>query len=175
MKNNYLDLLSNAFPFMVLGLFLGAMTPVVPKLFIPEISDILLENVAPKSIMFLIILNALLTVILLRFSGRFDPDKKLAAFFYEKFSFKFNELGKSITAATVGTLIGLTLAMLPYGEFRMAGIGIYFSAMLLVIWRVFDFLNHLSRNEVDKAEKYIFYTVVILITLYYLYLIAKPV
>lgn len=92
-----------------------------------------------------------------------------------RFLFKFNELGKSITAATFGTLFGLTLAMLPYSEFRMAGVGLYFSAMLIVIWALFDFLSHMSKNAVGKTERYTFYTVVIAIFAYYLYLIATQI
>ena len=169
------DLLSNAAPFLLLGGILGLMTPIVPKLLIPEISGILMESIAPKSIMFLLIIDALFTVILLRLCGVFDSKKEKSAFIYERFLFKFNELGKSITAATFGTLFGLTLAMLPYSEFRMAGVGLYFSAMLIVIWALFDFLSHMSKNAVGKTERCTFYTVVIAIFAYYLYLIATQI
>ncbi|HDS3406470.1 hypothetical protein [Citrobacter freundii] len=175
MKKKFFDLFSNAVPFLLLGGILGLMTPIVPKLLIPEISGILMESIAPKSIMFLLIIDALFTVILLRLCGVFDSKKEKSAFIYERFLFKFNELGKSITAATFGTLFGLTLAMLPYSEFRMAGVGLYFSAMLIVIWALFDFLSHMSKNAVGKTERCTFYTVVIAIFAYYLYLIATQI
>ena len=165
MKKKFFDLLSNAAPFLLLGGILGLMTPIVPKLLIPEISGILMESIAPKSIMFLLIIDALFTVILLRLCGVFDSKKEKSAFIYERFLFKFNELGKSITAATFGTLFGLTLAMLPYSEFRM----------LIVIWALFDFLSHMSKNAVGKTERCTFYTVVIAIFAYYLYLIATQI
>lgn len=93
MKKKFFDLLSNAAPFLLLGGILGLMTPIVPKLLIPEISGILMESIAPKSIMFLLIIDALFTVILLRLCGVFDSKKEKPAFIYERFLFKFNELG----------------------------------------------------------------------------------
>jgi hypothetical protein len=51
--------------------------PIVPKLLIPEISGILMESIAPKSIMFLLIIDALFTVILLRLCGVFDSKRKI--------------------------------------------------------------------------------------------------
>ena len=172
MKKKFLDLLSHSFAFMMLGFILGLFTPVVPKLFIPEITGILMESIAPKSIMLLLITDALFTVVLLKLCGTFDPQKKVAACFYKIFSFTLNKLGKSITAATFGALFGLTLATLFYGEFCLAGVGVKFSLMLIVIWGTFDFLSHMGKNAVDKIERRMFYFVVIGITAYYIYIIA---
>ncbi|PHM37793.1 hypothetical protein Xmau_03756 [Xenorhabdus mauleonii] len=142
---------SEALIFFIISVFLSLLAGRSGGGTSKEVATILMESLAPRTILFLTVLSMVFAALVLFFYGKHAPDKKINNFLYVHIIYKLTKLGRSLSSIGIAIFLGLLTSALAYQELKISIEIIVTIVTLTGYWTLLCLVDICAEKGIDET------------------------